>query len=87
VNSPAHLGKSAILDGLFASWDEIDRLMTGVPDAQWTAPTPLPGWCVHDVVAHVIGTESMLSGVATPQLARAQPHRRAQRVLGAATAW
>lgn len=68
MNSPAHLGKSAILDGLFASWDEIDRLMTGVPDAQWTAPTPLPGWCVHDVVAHVIGTESMLSGVATPQL-------------------
>ena len=42
--------------------------MTGVPDEQWTSPTPLPGWCVHDVVAHVIGTESMLSGVATPQL-------------------
>jgi uncharacterized protein (TIGR03083 family) len=71
VNSPArpsaHLDKSEVLAGLFASWDEIDRLMTGLPDAQWTAPTPLPGWCVHDVVAHVIGTESMLSGVATPQ--------------------
>ena len=72
MNSPArpsaHLDKSEILNGLFASWDEIDRLMTGLPDAQWTSPTPLPGWCVHDVVAHVIGTESMLSGVATPQL-------------------
>jgi uncharacterized protein (TIGR03083 family) len=72
VNSPArpsaHLDKSAVLDGLFASWDEIDRLMTGVPDAQWTSPTPLPGWCVHDVVAHVIGTESMLSGVPTPEV-------------------
>jgi uncharacterized protein (TIGR03083 family) len=72
VNSPArpsaHLDKSDVLDGLFASWDEIDRLMTGLPDARWTSPTPLPGWCVHDVVAHVIGTEQMLSGVATPQL-------------------
>jgi uncharacterized protein (TIGR03083 family) len=72
VNSPVRpatvLDKSDVLDGLFASWDEIDRLMTGVPDAQWASPTPLPGWCVHDVVAHVIGTESMLSGVATPEL-------------------
>lgn len=72
MNSPARpatvLDKSDVLDGLFAAWDAIDELMTGLPDAQWTTPTPLPGWCVHDVVAHVIGTESMLSGVATPEL-------------------
>jgi uncharacterized protein (TIGR03083 family) len=72
VNSPSrpatHLDKSEVLDGLFASWDVIDRLMTGQPDAQWKLPTALPGWCVHDVVAHVIGTESMLSGVASPEL-------------------
>jgi uncharacterized protein (TIGR03083 family) len=72
VNSPSrpatHLDKSEVLDGLFASWDAIDELMTGLPDAQWKLPTGLPGWCVHDVVAHVIGTESMLSGVATPEL-------------------
>ncbi len=30
-------------------------------------PTSLPGWDVHDVVAHVIGTESMLQGVGTPE--------------------
>lgn len=72
MNSPSRpatvLDKSDALDGLFASWDDIDQLLTGLPDAQWQAPTPLPGWCVHDVVAHVIGTESMLSGVATPEL-------------------
>jgi uncharacterized protein (TIGR03083 family) len=72
VTSPSRpatlLDKSEVLDGLFASWDAIDRLMIGLPDAQWTTPTPLPGWCVHDVVAHVIGTESMLAGVATPEL-------------------
>jgi uncharacterized protein (TIGR03083 family) len=76
VNSPArpltHLDKSEILDGLFGSWDAIDRLMTGLPDARWQSPTPLPGWCVHDVVAHVIGTESMLAGIATPE-ARVDP--------------
>jgi uncharacterized protein (TIGR03083 family) len=72
VNSPTrpatHLDKSDVLEGLFASWDAIDRLVSDLPDARWMSPTPLPGWCVHDVVAHVIGTESMLSGVASPQL-------------------
>ena len=56
-----------VLDGLFASWDAIDRLLAGLPEAQWQTPTPLPGWSVHDVVAHVIGTESMLQGIATPE--------------------
>ena len=37
-----------------------------LPDAQWSEKTSLPGWTVHDVVAHVIGTESMLQGVGTP---------------------
>ena len=43
------------------------------------------GWDVHDVVAHVIGTESMLQGVGTPEAdidvstqARAQRHRCAE---------
>lgn len=61
------LDQSEILAGLFASWVDIDELLTEVPAAEWTSPTPLPGWCVHDVVAHVIGTESMLSGVPTPE--------------------
>ena len=71
MNSPSRpltqLDKSEILGGLFASWDDIDRLLTGLPDVRWKTPTPLPGWCVHDVVAHVIGTESMLLGVPTPE--------------------
>ena len=62
-----HLDKSDVLEGLFASWDAIDRLVSDLPDDRWMSPTPLPGWCVHDVVAHVIGTESMLHGVATPE--------------------
>jgi uncharacterized protein (TIGR03083 family) len=60
------LDKSDVLAGLFAVWDEIDTVLDGLADAQWQAQTPLPGWTVHDVTAHLIGTESMLQGVALP---------------------
>jgi uncharacterized protein (TIGR03083 family) len=61
------LDKSDVLSGLFASWDAIDQIAGGLSDAQWEQSTSLPGWTVHDVVAHVIGTESMLQGLGTPQ--------------------
>jgi uncharacterized protein (TIGR03083 family) len=60
------LDKTDVLTGLFAVWDEIDGVVAGLPDEQWQAQTPLPGWTVHDVTAHLIGTESMMQGVATP---------------------
>lgn len=62
-----NLDKSDVLEGLFASWDDIDALLGGLADKHWQAQTPLPGWTVHDVTAHLIGTESMLQGVATPE--------------------
>jgi uncharacterized protein (TIGR03083 family) len=61
-----NLVKSDVLDGLFAVWDEIDSVLALLNDEQWQAQSPLPGWTVHDVTAHLIGTESMLQGVATP---------------------
>lgn len=61
------LDNTTILDALFAQWEAIDDVVAGLPDAQWQAPTPLPGWSVRDVVAHLIGTESMLQGVETPE--------------------
>jgi uncharacterized protein (TIGR03083 family) len=61
-----HLEKADVLAGLFAVWDEIDTVLAGLADEQWQAQTPLPGWTVHDVTAHLIGTESMLQGAATP---------------------
>ncbi|MGH3675388.1 MAG: maleylpyruvate isomerase family mycothiol-dependent enzyme [Mycobacterium sp.] len=61
------LDKTDVLDGLFAVWDAIDAVVDGLTDEQWQAVTSLPGWCLHDVVAHVIGTESMLQGTATPE--------------------
>lgn len=71
MNSPSRpvttLAKSDVLDGLFASWQNIDDLLQTLSAEEWTTPTSLPGWTVHDVVAHVTGTESMLQGVATPE--------------------
>lgn len=71
MNSPSRpvtlLDKSDVLDGLFASWRNIDALLQTVRPEDWTTPTSLPGWTVHDVVAHMVGTESMLQGVPTPQ--------------------
>ena len=60
------LDKSDVLSGLFATWDSLDQLLTGLSEQQWQTPTPLPGWCVRDVVAHIIGTESVLQGISTP---------------------
>lgn len=60
------MDKKDVLAGLFASWDAIDQLLAELPEADWRTPTPLPQWDLHDVVAHLIGAESMLLGIATP---------------------
>jgi uncharacterized protein (TIGR03083 family) len=61
------LDKSDVLSGLFGTWDSLDRLLAGLSEQQWQTPTPLPGWCVHNVVAHIIGTESVLQGLGAPE--------------------
>ncbi|OBK44362.1 maleylpyruvate isomerase family mycothiol-dependent enzyme [Mycobacterium sp. 1081908.1] len=61
------LDKSDVLSGLFAVWDSIDALLDGLPEDDWLAATPLPGWDVKAVVSHMIGTESFLVGIAAPQ--------------------
>ncbi|MDT5274279.1 MAG: hypothetical protein QOG95_1211, partial [Mycobacterium sp.] len=60
------LDKSQVLSGLFGTWESLDRLLSGLSEQQWQTPTPLPGWCVRNVVAHIIGTESVLQGLNAP---------------------
>lgn len=62
------LDKNDVLAALFASWDSIESLLDGLGDEQWQTPTSLPGWTVQDVVSHIIGTETMLSGAPTPDI-------------------
>ncbi|SPM28270.1 maleylpyruvate isomerase family mycothiol-dependent enzyme [Mycobacterium terramassiliense] len=61
------LDKSEVLAGLFGVWDDIDALLDGLEEADWQAPSPLPGWDVKALVAHMIGTESFLAGIDAPQ--------------------
>lgn len=61
------LAKSDVLPALYACWDDIGELLTDLPDEAWQSPSSLPGWRVHDVVAHLIGAESMLAGIPTPE--------------------
>ena len=49
-------------------WASIDDLLSGLSDEQWHAATTLDGWDVQDNVAHIIGTEEMLSGVPAPSI-------------------
>lgn len=62
------LDKNDVLEGLFASWDSLADLLSGLTDEQWTTPTSLPGWTVRDVVSHMAGTELMLSGEPNPDI-------------------
>ncbi|MGB3482489.1 MAG: maleylpyruvate isomerase family mycothiol-dependent enzyme [Mycobacterium sp.] len=61
------LDRNDVLPALFGSWEAIERLLTGLPEQGWNTPTSLPGWRVHDIASHVIGSESLLAGVPTPE--------------------
>ena len=66
MGSVTILDKPDVLSGLFGTWDSLDTLLGELSEQQWQAATPLPGWRVHDVVAHMIGTESSLQGLKVP---------------------
>ncbi len=53
---------------LIQQWNQLDELLAGLKKDDWTTPTALPGWTVRDVVAHVAGTEHMLSGEPVPDI-------------------
>ncbi|WP_407444458.1 maleylpyruvate isomerase family mycothiol-dependent enzyme [Rhodococcus sp. (in: high G+C Gram-positive bacteria)] len=46
----------------------IDSLLAALDSDGWFTPTNLPGWTVKDIVAHLIGTESMLAGIEAPHV-------------------
>ncbi|MFM8350991.1 MAG: maleylpyruvate isomerase family mycothiol-dependent enzyme [Actinomycetales bacterium] len=53
-------------DRLVQAWHtsvgDIQQVAETLTEAQWHQPTACPGWCVADVVAHVIDAESMIAG-------------------------
>jgi uncharacterized protein (TIGR03083 family) len=63
---PTTLPKEPVVAALGEVWGRLDELLAGLDDAEWLAPTCLPGWDVKAVVAHIVGTESMLLGDPNP---------------------
>ena len=53
---------------LVQQWKRIDELLAGLKKEDWAAQTALPGWTVRDVVAHVAGTEHLLTGEPVPDI-------------------
>lgn len=71
--------KEQVVTTLAGEWAALADLLGALSPEQWALPTCLPGWRVTDVVAHLIGTEAMLSGEQTPVTdvdVKALPHVR-----------
>ncbi|GGK56183.1 maleylpyruvate isomerase family mycothiol-dependent enzyme [Nocardia camponoti] len=61
------LDREQLTDLLAQQWEIMGALVKDLDEAAWRRPSPLPGWTLFDVVAHVIGTESWLLGETPPQ--------------------
>lgn len=59
--------RPAVVAALDSVWTSIEDLTAGLDDSDWRRPSPLPGWDVADIVAHVIGTERLLLGEQPPE--------------------
>jgi uncharacterized protein (TIGR03083 family) len=55
-----------VVGALLEEWAAIEDLLGGLEITEWLTSTALPGWTVHDVVAHLIGTEFRLAGDEEP---------------------
>lgn len=58
--------RDAVLAALFGQWRVLEQLLRTLDAPAWHSATALPGWTVHDIAAHIIGTESMLDGAPVP---------------------
>lgn len=63
------ISKERTIEALREEWASIADLLSQLSDEDWSKPSPLPGWDVKDNVAHIVGTEEMLSGAPTPEVA------------------
>ncbi|TCJ94556.1 maleylpyruvate isomerase N-terminal domain-containing protein [Nocardia alba] len=59
-------GREQLTDLLAQQWEAIALLVTDLDEKAWRRTSPLPGWTLFDVVAHVVGTESWLLGETPP---------------------
>jgi uncharacterized protein (TIGR03083 family) len=70
TDSDAQAEQDRVTGLLAAQWAAICDLLAALPADDWPAPV-LPGWDVHDVLSHMIGTERTLAGAAHPPVPEA----------------
>jgi len=63
---PTIVDKDRTVELLAAEFAAVGSLLSGLTPDQWDVASCLPGWTVHDVVAHMVGTELLLSGHPAP---------------------
>lgn len=63
TDTPARAEMIALLSD---QWDALTELLAGLDEHRWRTPSPLPGWTTFDVLAHIVGTESLLLGEQPP---------------------
>ena len=61
ADEAAKAEQDRLVELLGQEWSVIGGLLAGLGDQDWVRRA-LPGWDVHDVIAHIIGTERMLAG-------------------------
>lgn len=66
VTDPTHHSVALLAQ----EWSVLSDLLHQLSTPQWSLPA-LPGWSVHDVVAHLVGTERMLAGDPVPEIDQA----------------
>ena len=54
-----------VLADLTAAGDDLDHLVAGLAASQWALPTPAPGWTIAHQIAHLAGTDGMVTLAAT----------------------
>ncbi len=64
----AGLDRAELTAALSDQWDALAHLVSGLDETRWRLPSPLPGWSIFDVLAHIVGTESMLLGEPLPEI-------------------
>jgi uncharacterized protein (TIGR03083 family) len=65
---PTLLDRDRTVELLATEFAAVTSLLSGLADGQWEVGTCLPGWTVHDVVAHLMGTELQLCGRPPPEV-------------------
>lgn len=69
------------IDKLEECFTALSDLGAGLTEAEWKAPTDLPGWTVQDNLSHLIGIERRLEGMSSTDH-RAEPRDYVRNPIG-----